>query len=209
MQFHTTLKHLYEDTPSQLYRKNAILFDTFHKAQGLYYIASGQVKLSELTSRGQEYIIQSLGAGDMFPLTSYFLGENRSAIYTASSDVHLQWRSRQDVDDYCDAHPEALREMIRSVLTATMWRVSTLSLNQSEHRVLRRVQELASRFGKPNGTFLELILTQQELADSVNLSRESVSGILNRLETQNIVRLERNKLLVALDKVNTFLAAEL
>ena len=206
---YVTLMKLYEGAPTRLYRKNAIIFDTFDESRGLYYIVDGNVKLSVVSGTGRGYTAHTLGPGDLLPLLGYFLGDRRPVLYTATTDVQMQWRWRKEVDEFCDQNPEALREIIRVVLDTMMSRVNTLSLHLSEQRVLLRIQELAKPSDQQADAKVALDITQQELADAVNLSRESVSGILNRLEEQQIVSLERNRLLVQVAKVDHAIALEL
>jgi CRP-like cAMP-binding protein len=61
---------------------------------------------------------------------------------------------------------------------------------------------LAQRFGVHIDGSIELTITQQELADSVNLTRESISLMLNQLQDAGVVRLHRNKILVYIERAN-------
>jgi CRP-like cAMP-binding protein len=58
-----------------------------------------------------------------------------------------------------------------------------------EQRVIRTLCDLASQFNVPctHGYSLEILLTQQELADIVCASRPVVSQVLNKFKEQNLL----------------------
>lgn len=121
-----------------------------------------------------------------------------STTYTAMTDVEAIWRPLNEVSDFLNRNPQAMRDIMKIVLRDFYSRVTDLSVSNSKQRVLSRLTYLASRFGEPakNGTRhgVEMTITQQELADSINLTRESISIILNRLQDQGVVQLRRSKI---------------
>lgn len=194
----SVLEDFFCQHPSRLYRKNTIIFDAGQTPQGLFFLISGRVKLATTDSRGQESILVSIGPGDVFPLAPYFMESALSTTYTAMTDVEAIWRPLNEVSDFLNRNPQAMRDIMKIVLRDFYSRVTDLSVSNSKQRVLSRLTYLASRFGEPakNGTRhgVEMTITQQELADSINLTRESISIILNRLQDQGVVQLRRSKI---------------
>ncbi len=169
---------------------------------GLFFIVSGRVKLASTDSNGQEYILYTLGPSDPFPLAAFFLSEPQPTTYTAMTDVEAIWRPRQEVDEFLNKNPEALREIMTHLIEAFNSRIMDLSNSNSQQRVLFRIMYLAERFGTKTDSGMEISITQQELADSINLTRESISIILNRLQDKGVVKLNRSKISLDLGKVN-------
>jgi CRP-like cAMP-binding protein len=153
------------------------------------------VKLSAI-HKGRENILFVLGPNDPFPLGPYFLQAVKGTVYTALTDVRAAWRPRAEMDKFLLRHPDAMRGIMNRLLRAFYARVTTLSLVGSDERVLLGLIELSERFRDGTGDMVELEITQQELADSINLSRESTSLILNKLAQAGIVELYRNKIAV-------------
>jgi CRP-like cAMP-binding protein len=196
------LEGFFRERPVRLYPKNTVIFDAGQEADGLFFIFSGRVKLAVTDERGQERIMYTAGPSDPFPLAAYFLHNDQSASYTAMTNVEAVWRPRQEVDAFLNAHPEANREILRMILLAFYNRIRDLSFSTTERRVVIRLMYLAQRFGMPTDGVIELAITQQELADSVNLTRESISVTLNRLQDEGVVRLQRNKIVVDTERAN-------
>jgi CRP/FNR family cyclic AMP-dependent transcriptional regulator len=205
----TLIETFFRERPVRLHRKNSIIFDAGQNADGLYFLVSGRLKLSTTNNKGQERIFFTLGPGDSFPYGPYFLKHPMTASYTAMTDIEAIWRPRHEVDEFFDKNPDALREIITIITLAFYSRIEDLTLGASEQRIVNRIMNLAERFGVPSPDGgVEISITQQELADSINLSRESTSLILNRLELVNIVQLQRSKIVVDTAKARFLIGDE-
>ncbi len=202
------LDGFFQQHPARLYRKNVIIFDSGQLPQGLFFVVSGRVKIAISDSKGQESILFILGPSDPFPLAPYFLGEPQGSTYTALTDVEVIWRPRHEVDDFLNRNPEALREVLCTLLRAFYNRVTHLSLNKSQQRLVYRLVYLAGRFGELTNGWVEIDTTHQELANSINLTRESISLMLNRLQDDGVVQLHRNKIGINLDRADALIEDE-
>lgn len=196
------LAEFFHRHPARVYRKGTIIFDSRQMAQGLFFVISGRVKLATSDSRGQESIFFTLGPTDPFPLAPFFLHEPWPYTYTAMTDVEAIWRPKHEVDQFLNCHPEALREILCFLLRAFYSRVQDLSFSTSQQRVIYHILYLAERFGEPGERGVEITITQQELANSLNLTRESISLILNRLQTNGVVELRRSKIYLDVDRAH-------
>jgi CRP/FNR family transcriptional regulator len=196
------LDGFFRQRPARLYRKSTVIFDAGQSPDGLFYMVSGRAQLTTVDERGQDCTLYTLGPGDPFPLAPFFLGQSHATSYMAMTDVEAIWRPRSEVDSFLDRHPAALREIIGFVLTVFYMRVKDLSFSTTERRVVIRLMYLAQRFGVHIDGSIELTITQQELADSVNLTRESISLMLNQLQDAGVVLLHRNKILVYIERAN-------
>lgn len=200
------LSQLFEGQPVRQHRRKTIVFDCYNMTQGLNYIISGRVKVSAITESGQEFTLNTLGPGNSFPLPSYFSANAMPIYYTADTNVKSAYLPREEVDKYLHSHPEVLYDMMRDTLTLLYTRVATLSSSSAEDRVLMRLIEMADRFGTEENEIHEIIITQQELADAVSLSRESVCMILNKFEDKKLLTNKRNKILVCLKSARKYLS---
>lgn len=199
------LENFFRRHPSRVYRKGTIIFDSRQLVQGLFFVTSGRIKIATSDSRGQESIFFTLGPTDPFPLAPFFLHEPWPYTYTATTDVEAIWRPKHEVDEFLDRNPAALREIICFVLKAFYSRMQDLSLSTSQQRVIYRILYLADRFGLPTDRGVEVTITQQELADSLNLTRESISLLLNRLQSSGIVQLRRSKIYLDVDRARSLI----
>ncbi|GAC1368951.1 MAG: hypothetical protein NVSMB39_0290 [Candidatus Saccharimonadales bacterium] len=195
-----TLSQLFADAPIRSFRRKTVIFDEKNPADGLYRIISGRIKVSAVMDDGQILIMNTVGPGDPFPLPLYFLTPAPRIIYTAETNVTAHWSARPETDVYLHAHPEVLYELIGIALKILYTRINTLSRNTAEKKVIQLLIELSQRFGKPGENLFEITTTQQDMADSVNLSRESVNIILNKLAGKAVLKMSRNKIFMDISK---------
>jgi CRP-like cAMP-binding protein len=194
------LTQLFKNQPGRVFRKREVISTTGQELDGLFWITSGRVKVSALTEDGQEYTLNTIGPGDPFPLPHYFAMPTPIITYTAETHVKTAWRPRAEVDEYFHAHPEVLYQIMRLVLTVLYARINTLSRGSAEEKVVKRLIELSQRFGKPGQDAYDISITQQELASSVSLSRESVNLVLKKLQSKGILTMGRNKICLSMHK---------
>lgn len=189
-------------------KKKTVVCDSSMGVDGLYLISSGRMKVTVLSANGQdEYTLNTIGPGDPFPLPIYFNMQQPKLRYTAETNVKAAWRPRAEVDEYFHAHPVVMYQIMKLVLTVLYARINTLSRGSAEEKVLRRLIEFSVRFGDPCEDKFEITITQQELADSVGLSRESVNLMLNRLEEKSVLTTSRNKIYLSISRANAEIAA--
>jgi CRP/FNR family transcriptional regulator len=73
-----------------------------------------------------------------------------------------------------------------------------MAFRSVEQRLATRLLELAGRFGKPQvgGTAIDARLTQQELADMIGTSRETLATTISSLRERKILQMENHRVVV-------------
>jgi CRP-like cAMP-binding protein len=161
----------------------------------LYVIVEGKIKLGRASGDGRENLLAVLGPGEMFGELSLFDPGPRNATGTAIADTVLVAMGSDDLDAWLKARPDAARHLLRSLarrLRRTNEALADLVFSDVPGRVAKALLDLSERFGRPTDDGLRVAhdLTQEELAQLVGASRETVNKALADFASRGWLRLE-------------------
>lgn len=159
---------------------------------GVFLIEKGLVKAYDITKYGEDNLLIVRHEDEVFPLIWAVTGQERSVIYQAITPTTL-WRiSRKDFLEELD-DPERLSAVLD--MTIEMYRLHSERIINLEYRSVRErlvsfMLTMATRFGKehPDGLMIDLPLRQQDIASSINSSRETTSRELSLLEKKGCIK---------------------
>jgi CRP/FNR family transcriptional regulator, cyclic AMP receptor protein len=165
------------------YRKKEVIFAQGAHCKGLYYVQSGQVKLSVLSRQGKEAIVALLGPADFFG--EGCLAGQRQAVATATALADSRIMHIEQAVFKATLHTErAFSEVfMRYLLLRNIHFEEDLIdqlFNSSEKR-LARVLLLMARYGKegiPTPTIPKL--SQETLAEIVGTTRAHINKFMNK-----------------------------
>lgn len=179
------------------------LFSEGDEGDRLYVITNGKVKLTRTSADGRENLLAVLGPGEMFGELSLFDPRPRTASAVAVTDVVLAGLGHDDLRPFVLSQPEVailLLQALAQRLRRTNESMSDLVFTDVPGRVAKQLLDLAERFGKEtdDGLHVHHDLTQEELAQLVGASRETINKALADFERRNWLRIEA-KAVVLLD----------
>ena len=188
-------------SPSRLERGD-VLFHEGDQGDRLYVIGEGKIKLGRTSSDGRENLLAILGPGEMFGELSLFdpgpahrhrdrrrrdpgrldgprpaQGVPRPAPRTSRRRCSPRWPAG------CAAPTRSLADLVFTDVPG---------------RVAKALLDLAGRFGRPvdEGVLVAHDLTQEELAQLVGASRETVNKALADFASRGWLRLEARAVLL-------------
>ena len=175
--------------------KGQVLFNEGDSGDRLYIVTDGKIKLGIKSIDGRENLLAVLGPGEMFGELSLFDPSPRTATATALTDAKLLGLGQEDLNLWLAEHPEVAKHLLRALaqrLRRTWEAVGDLVFSDVPGRVAKALSELAQKFGTRNNDGLHVAhdLTQEELAQLVGASRETVNKALADFATRGWVRLE-------------------
>ncbi|MGO1973520.1 MAG: Crp/Fnr family transcriptional regulator [Propionibacteriaceae bacterium] len=175
--------------------KGAVLFREGDTGDQLYVVVSGKMKLGRSGSAGRENLLAVLGPGQMFGELSLFDPGPRSTTATAVTRTELRSLDQAELVRWLDGRPEVARGLLGQLagrLRKANDVVSDLVFSDVPGRVAKALLDLASRFGdrKEDGIHVNHDLTQEELAQLVGASRETVNKALADFAARGWIRLE-------------------
>jgi CRP/FNR family transcriptional regulator, cyclic AMP receptor protein len=176
-------------------RRGEVLFHEGDSGDRLYIVLDGKVKLGRSSSDGRENLLAVMGPGSMFGELSLFDPGPRSATVTAVTDAAFVSLSHEDLLRWLDGRPQVARGLLGQ-LAARLRKsndvVADLVFSDVPGRVAKALLDLADRFGRTadDGVHVHHDLTQEELAQLVGASRETVNKALADFVSRNWIRLE-------------------
>lgn len=180
-----------EDTASKLIasmsphllNRGDLLFSEGDSGDSLYVILSGKVKLGRASGDGRESLIAVLGSGEMFGELSLFDPGPRLTSATVVSETEVISLGNVALQEFLSDHPAVAMKMLAGLarrLRRTNEGLSDLVFTDVPGRVAKALLDLGTRFGEPgpDGVRVNHDLTQEELAQLVGASRETVNKAL-------------------------------
>jgi len=178
-----------------------VLFNEGDSGSQLYVVIEGKIKLGRTSADGRENLLAILGPGQMFGELSFFDPGPRSATATAVTDVELKSLGHDALSPVLATHPDvalALLNQLAGRLRRTNEVVGDLVFSDVPGRVAKALLDLAGRFGRKadDGVHVNHDLTQEELAQLVGASRETVNKALADFASRGWMRLEPRSVVI-------------
>ena len=172
------------------HRKNQIIFSQGSRADAVFYIEKGKVKLTVVSPRGKEAVVAILGSGDFFGEGSVAGQPLRMATATAMTDCSVLRVQRETMVQMLHSEP-ALSELFMTYLLSRNIRIEEDLVdhlfNSSEKR-LARILLLLTRFGKDGQHEIVVPrISQETLAEMVGTTRSRVSFFMNKFRKLGFV----------------------
>ena len=178
-----------------------ILFHEGDQGDRLYVIAEGKIKLGRTSPDGRENLLAILGPGEMFGELSLFDPGPRTATATAVAETQVVSMGNDQLKDFLSTRPGAAAVLLAALarrLRRTNESLADLVFTDVPGRVAKALLDLSARFGRPvdEGVMVAHDLTQEELAQLVGASRETVNKALADFAQRGWIRLASRQVLI-------------
>ena len=178
----------------------------FHEGDpgdSLYVVTSGKLKITTGTADGRENLLAVLGPGELLGELSLFDARPRTATATALTGSTLACLGAGAFHEYLEQRPNVasiLLTVLAGRLRDTNAAMADLIFTDVPGRIAKALLSLSERFGVPDGDGVRVThdLTQEELAQLVGASRETVNKALGDFASRGWLRLD-GKSVVLLD----------
>jgi CRP/FNR family transcriptional regulator len=177
------------------------LFSEGDTGDKLYIILSGKIKLTKAAPDGRENLLSVHGPGEMFGELSLFDPIPRTSSATAVTNAQLAGIAHDDLRSWLSTRPEVAMHMLQA-LAQRLRRINDvkadLVFTDVPGRVAKALLDLSERFGvqTPDGVQVNHDLTQEELAQLVGASRETVNKALADFAARGWIQLAAKSVLV-------------
>ena len=166
-----------------VYRKKQVVFTQGDRADAVFYLERGQIKLAVISEHGKTAIVAMLGRGDFFGEGCLAGQPVRMASASAITDVTVVRIEREAMIRLLH-EPSSFTERFMAHLLARNVRIEEDLVDQlfnSSEKRLARVLLLLARFGKEGKTEPMIPkISQEVLAEMVGTTRPRISGFMNK-----------------------------
>jgi CRP/FNR family cyclic AMP-dependent transcriptional regulator len=155
-------------------------------AREFWYVESGSVQIGRYGIDGRLILFAMLGAGDTFGELA-FMGEfSRAVDAIAGSDCMLIRIGDRELQSLMDADPAVTRLLLKTMALTVQESFNLIEASRNLSVPQRLAQALLQLCGdQPDGA--EIMVTQQDLADLVGVSRVSLGKALGRLQAAGMI----------------------
>jgi CRP/FNR family cyclic AMP-dependent transcriptional regulator len=177
------------------YWRGDIIFLKDDDGNSLFIVARGSVRIYVPSAQGADLTLAVLGAGQFFGDLSLLDGRPRSASAAALSDTNVVILERSDFVAVIRTRPAAVMSMLAVVvrrLRETDEMASDLAFLDVGGRLAKKLLDLAATNGvkRQDGLLLDMLITQEELANMIGVTRESVNRNLSLFRRIGLVAKE-------------------
>ncbi|CAM5779849.1 MULTISPECIES: Crp/Fnr family transcriptional regulator [Brevibacillus] len=189
------LARLYTLATERNFPAGAVLYMDGDPAEYLYLISSGQVKLTKTTVDGKELTLQVFGSGELVGLAGLFEAE---LVHTASAaileDGAVRVIPRAGLEQILIKNGEYCVDFMRwmGIMNRRMQsKFRDLLLNGKVGALYSTLIRMCNTYGeeRSEGIYINLSLTNRDLAHFIGLTRESVNRMLSDLKKQQVIDL--------------------
>jgi len=186
---------------TRTFSKDNVIILAEEEGDTLFILKKGQVKVSIVSEEGREVILSLLGPGSVFGELSLLDGKPRSANVVATEETDLLMLRRADFLQLIYKTPQIATALLAELATRmrkTDRQIEGLALLDVTSRISDTLLQLATEQGAEttDGVTIESRPTQQELANMSGTTRETVSRVLKRLESQGYINRNGRKITI-------------
>jgi CRP/FNR family cyclic AMP-dependent transcriptional regulator len=176
------------------FAKETVVISEGETSDSLYVLVSGKAVALRNDPSGRQLVVNRFGPNDYFGEMSFFDRSARCATVMTKERSEALIIARNDFLHFIQRHPEILWNVTNALLAklrkATQ-QIESLAFLDVYGRLARFLVENQDERGAIREKF-----TQQELADMIGTTRETVSRILNELVAGGYIRKERGRIAI-------------
>jgi len=177
----------------QGYDAGAFIHFAGDRADRLYVVVAGKVKLIRHEPTGQEVVLDLLVPGDFFgslPVLGEDTYPDTAQAHTTCCVLTITPHAFQDILQRYPQVSLALLEIVSSRLREAREVIHQLSASPVESRLAATLLKLADKLGEKRGdeVLIQLPLSRQDLADMTGATAETASRVMSQFRRQKLIR---------------------
>lgn len=183
-------------------KKGTYLFREGEQAEEVYYIQSGKIQVSKIAADGQELSLRICSKGDIVGELTLF-AEQAKYLLNAKvlEDGIVSCIEREVLEKSLLENNKLALEFMKWMsdhFRKTQTKFRDLVLHGKKGALYSTLIRMCNSYGvmKEDGIFINLHLTNQDLANFCGTSREVVNRLLNDLRKQKIISIKSGKITV-------------
>ena len=173
-------------------KKGSMIYRIGEKAETVYLLKEGSIKISRLSEDGKELTMDILKPGDIFGEMALSEEGKREDIAEAVEDSYICDVKKKDFEDLISKNPVFSFSLIKLMglrIRKIESRFEDVIFKDVCTRVISILKDIAGKYGAPtkNGKAIEVKLSHQDIANLVGATRETVTLELNNLKKEGFI----------------------
>ncbi len=182
---------------SLVIKKGENLMTEGNAINGLYCIRDGKCKLTKLNTNGKEQIIKFIKGGDILGHRSILSDEPVGLNVTALEDMHVCFIPKGDILDTIKENSHFSLNLMKNIshqLNQANTSISRMAQKTVKDRLAETLLELEEIFGIDNEGCIDVVLTREEIANTIGTATESAIRLLSNLKKDGVIDLIGKKI---------------
>ncbi|MBJ3783159.1 Crp/Fnr family transcriptional regulator [Devosia sediminis] len=177
------------------------VFEQGQKATQFFLLLHGRLKVTQVTSEGQQIIVRVVNPGDLFGFAPALQRDDYPGTPTAAAESVVMCWPNEVWGSIVEQNPQLAVNAMKTIgqrLQEAHTRIREMSTEEVERRVAHAVLRLMDQAGRreAEGVRIDFPLSRQDVAEMTATTLHTVSRIFSAWESQGIVKGGRQKLLV-------------
>jgi len=183
------------------YPGRRVLFRKGDPGTNMMIVLEGRVQICTHSEEGKEFVVNIINPGEVFGEIALLDGSDRTADAVTMGPCEVMVLERRDFVPFLRDHPDACMRLLEVLCQKVRWTTAVLEAAlflEGPSRLARVLVHLSSLYGQPAGDGVELRIrfSQQQLANMVGMSRESINKQLGQWRDDGIVAIEDGRILI-------------
>ncbi len=197
------LSPILNNTVKRRIKAGTLIFHQGESPESAAILKSGIVKVYNLTSSGEEQLINFQLPSEVFP-TPWVFGKTPVVLYfyQALTDCEIYMFDREEFLNFIYANNLILRVFLDYYVNnyiASVMRITALEQPRAKEKIMYTIYYLIQRYGKrlrKNQIQIRIKLTHQDIANLVGLTRETTAVEMSKLKKLGVISYVRQKYVV-------------
>ena len=180
---------------ARFHDRGTVLFAEGDPARGVYVLRRGSAAVSVSSSEGRVVILRLAHAGEVLGLNCVLCNSFYDTTVKTLAPCCIDFMSRAELIEFMErnqAGANALLRLLSRELTQLTERTRSLLLPQTASARLANLLLECSR----ESTRIEKVFTQEEIAQMIGSSRETVTRLLTMLRRRNIIQITSDSVVI-------------
>lgn len=195
-----TIQTFFEQFPLKRYSVGQTIFRPGDKITKILYITKGSVAEYDISSAGNEVVVNVFKVGAFFPMSFAINHTPNEYFFEALAPVEAYVAPSEEVVAFIKEHPEVMFDLLARVYRGTdglLRRMAHLMAGNATTRLLFELSNATRRYGAYDATGRAVLrLTENDLAKRSGLSRETVNRTMRKLKDAGLVEVQKTGIVI-------------
>ncbi|MEP3389309.1 MAG: Crp/Fnr family transcriptional regulator [Reichenbachiella sp.] len=179
------------------FKKGEWIFRQGDHALNYFQVVQGQVKMSNFSEQGQEFVQGMFTEGQSFGEPPLFVDVTYPASALATTDCEVLKLGKDKFIELLLDNPKMNLEVSKNLAKRLHYKAvmaTEISSYDPEHRILTLLKYLKAEMNIDPDSLFAIALTRQQIADMTGLRVETAIRAIKKMEADNLLQIKNRKI---------------